>query len=117
MIIDDEKEIKKLKSMTIKNIMIKMQNETKEIRDITRLANETLRIQAKSTKTKNLLQKRAKVIRKVIESTTIQSRSYSVRVNERRMKHIDVINQMNAIAYLHEVNARLHLKLIIKNMT
>jgi hypothetical protein len=117
MIIDDEKERKKLKSMSIKNIMIKMQSETKEIRDITRLANEALRIQAKSTKTKNLLQKRAKVIRRVIESTTIQSRTYSVRVNEIRMKHINVINQTSAIAYLHEANARLHSELIIKKMT
>jgi hypothetical protein len=117
MIINDEKERKKLKSMIIKNIMIKMQNETKEIRDITRLANEALRIQAKSTKTKNLLQKRAKVIRRMIESTTIQSRTYSIKVNEIRMKHIDVINQTDAIAYLQKANARLNLELIIKKMT
>ncbi len=53
-IVNDEKK-KKLKEVIIKNIMKKMRVE--RIRDITRLENDALKIQTKSTKIKNALQK------------------------------------------------------------
>ncbi len=112
-IVNDE-ERKKLKKVIIKNIMKKMRVE--KVRDIIRLENDALRIQTKSTKIKNALQKQSKMIRKIIVSITIHSRIYVVRVNEIRIKHIDESNQTNFITYLQKNNARLHSNLIIKKI-
>jgi hypothetical protein len=88
----------------------------KKIQDITRLESDALKIQTKSTKIKNVLQKQSKMIRKIIVSITIHSRIYVVRVNEIKIEHIDEINQMSFITYLQKNNARLHSNLIIKKM-
>ncbi len=112
-IVNDEKR-KKLKEVIIKDIMIKMRVE--EVRNITRLESDALRIQTKSTKIKNVLQKQSKIIRKIIVSITIHSRIYVMRVNEIRIEHIDENNQTSFIAYLQKNNARLHSNLIIKKM-
>ncbi len=87
-----------------------------KIRDITRFENDKLKIQTKSTKIKNALQKQSKMIRRIIVSITIHNRIYVVRINEIRIVHIDEINQTNFITYLQKNNARLHLNLIIKKM-
>ncbi len=112
-IVNDE-EKKKLKKMIIKDIMKKMR--VAKVRDIIRLENDALKIQTKSTKIKNVLQKQSKIIRKIIVSITIHNRIYVVRINEIRIKHIDEINQTNFITYLQKNNARLHSNLIIKKM-
>ncbi len=112
-IVNDE-ERKKLKKVIIKDIMKKMRVE--RVRDITRLESDALRIQTKSTKIKNALQKQSEMIRRIIVSITIHSRIYVVRVNEIRIEHIDENNQTNFIAYLQKNNARLHSNLIIKKM-
>jgi hypothetical protein len=112
-IVNDEKK-EKLKEMIIKNIMKKMRVE--KVRDITRLESDALRIQTKSTKIKNVLQKQSEMIRRIIVSITIHSRIYVVRVNEIRIEHIDENNQTSFIAYLQKNNARLHSSLIIKKM-
>ncbi len=112
-IVNDEKR-KKLKKMIIKDIMKKMRVE--EVRDITRLESDALKIQTKSTKIKNALQKQSEMIRKIIVSITIHNRIYIVRVNEIRIEHIDENNQTNFITYLQKNNARLHSNLIIKKM-
>jgi hypothetical protein len=112
-IINDE-EKKKLKEVIMKDIMKKMRVE--RIRDIIRFENDALKIQTKSTKIKNALQKQSEMIRKIIVSITIHSRIYVVRVNEIRIEHIDENNQTNFITYLQNNNARLHLNLIIKKM-
>jgi hypothetical protein len=109
---DEEKE--KLKKVIIKDIMKKMRIE--KIRDITRLENDALKIQTKSTKIKNVLQKQSKMIRRIIVSITIHSRIYVVRINEIKVEHIDENNQTNFITYLQKNNARLHSSLIIKKM-
>jgi hypothetical protein len=88
-IVDDEKK-KKLKKMIIKDIMKKMRVE--KISNITRLESDALKIQTKSTKIKNVLQKQSKMIRKIIVSITIHNRIYIVRINEIRIKYIDEIN-------------------------
>jgi hypothetical protein len=112
-IVNDE-EREKLKEVIIKDIMKKMRVE--RVRDITRLESDALRIQTKSTKIKNALQKQSEMIRRIIVSITIHSRIYVVRVNEIRIEHIDENNQTNFIAYLQKNNARLHSSLIIKKM-
>ncbi len=112
-IVNDE-ERKKLKKVIIKDIMKKMRVE--RVRDITRLESDALRIQTKSTKIKNVLQKQSEMIRRIIVSITIHSRIYVVRVNEIRIEHIDENNQTNFITYLQKNNARLHSSLIIKKM-
>jgi hypothetical protein len=85
-------------------------------RDITQLENDTLKIQMKSTKIKNALQKQSKMIRRIIVLITIHNRIYVVRVNEIRTEHINEINQTNFVMYLQKNNARLHSNLIIKKM-
>ncbi len=112
-IVNDEKR-KKLKEVIIKNIMKKMRVE--RIRNIIRLESDALRIQTKSTKIKNVLQKQSEMIRKIIVSITIHCRIYVVRVNEIRIEHIDENNQTSFITYLQKSNARLHSSLIIKKM-
>jgi hypothetical protein len=112
-IVNDEKK-KKLKEMIIKNIMKKMRVE--RIRNIIRFENDALKIQTKSTKIKNVLQKQSKMIRKIIVSITIHCRIYVVRVNEIKIEHIDENNQTSFITYLQKNNARLHSSLIIKKM-
>jgi hypothetical protein len=112
-IVNDE-EREKLKEVIIKDIMKKMRVE--RVRDITRLESDALRIQTKSTKIKNALQKQSEMIRRIVVSITIHSRIYVVRVNEIRIEHIDENNQTNFIAYLQKNNARLHSNLIIKKM-
>jgi hypothetical protein len=112
-IVNDEKR-KKLKKMIIKDIMKKIRVE--KVRDITRLESNALKIQTKSTKIKNVLQKQSKMIRKIIVSITIHNRIYVVQVNEMRIEHIDENNQTSFITYLQKNNARLHSNLIIKKM-
>ncbi len=109
---DEEKE--KLKKMIIKDIMKKMR--VKRIRNIIRLESDALKIQTKSTKIKNVLQKQSEMIRRIIVSITIHNRIYVVRVSEIKIEHIDENNQTSFITYLQKNNARLHSNLIIKKM-
>jgi hypothetical protein len=88
-IVNDEKR-KKLKEVIIKDIMNKMRVE--KIRSITRLESDALKIQTKSTKIKNVLQKQSKIIRKIIVSIMIHSRIYVVRINEIKVEHINENN-------------------------
>jgi hypothetical protein len=114
LIVDDvEREI--LKIMIIKNIMNKLQ--MKKIREIIRLNNDDLRIQTKSEKIKNSLQKKSEIIRRIVKSITIRTRIYAIRVNEVKVEHIDTNNQFDIIKYLQNVNASLHSSLIIKKMS
>ncbi len=114
-LIVDEIERKILKIMIIKNIMNKLQ--MKRIREIIRLNNDDLRIQTKFEKIKNFLQKKFEIIRRIIESITIRNRIYAIRVNEVKVEHIDMNNQLDVIKYLQNVNASLHSSLIIKKMS
>jgi hypothetical protein len=75
-LIVDDVERKILKIMIIKNIMNKLQ--MKKIRKITRLNNDDLKIQTKSEKNKNSLQKKFEIIRRIIESITIRIRIYAI---------------------------------------
>jgi hypothetical protein len=84
--------------MIIKNIMNKLQ--IKKIRKITRLNNDDLKIQTKFEKIKNSLQKKSKIIRRIIESITICIRIYAMRINEVKVEHIDTNNQLDVIKYL-----------------
>ncbi len=88
----------------------------KKIRKITRLNNDDLKIQTKFEKIKNSLQKKSKIIRRIIESITICIRIYAMRINEVKIEHIDTNNQFDVIKYLQNVNANLHSNLIIKKM-
>jgi hypothetical protein len=98
-IVNDEKR-KKLKEVIIKDIMKKMRVE--RVRNITRFESDALKIQTKSTKIKNALQKQSKMIRRIIISITIHSRIYVVRVNEIKIEHINEINQTSFITYLQK---------------
>jgi hypothetical protein len=89
----NEVEKKTLQTMLTKDIMIKLQKKTKNIRDIARLVNDSIRIQAKSEKTRKSLQKRTEIIRRLVSSITIRTRIYVVRANEIRMNNINTINQ------------------------
>ncbi len=114
LIVDDvEREI--LKIMIIKNIMNKLQ--MKRIREIIRLNNDDVRIQTKSEKIKNFLQKKSEIIRRIVESITIRIQIYAIRINEVKVEHIDTNNQFDVIKYLQNVNASLHSSLIIKKMS
>jgi hypothetical protein len=69
-IVNDEK--KKIRQkVIIKNIMRKMRVE--RIRNIIRLESDALKIQTKSMKIKNVLQKQSKIIRRIIVSITIHN--------------------------------------------
>jgi hypothetical protein len=114
-LIDDDVERKTLKIMIIKNIMNKLQ--IKKIWKIIRLNNDDLRIQTKFEKIKNSLQKKSKIIRRIIESITIRIRIYAMRINEIKVEHIDTNNQFDVIKYLQNVNASFHSSLIIKKMS
>jgi hypothetical protein len=114
-LIVDDVERKILKIMIIKNIMNKLQ--MKKIRRIARLNNDDLRIQTKSEKIKNSLQKKSEIIRRIIQLITIRIRIYAIRVNEVKIEHIDINNQFDVIKYLQNVNASLHSNLIIKKMS
>jgi hypothetical protein len=114
-LIDDNVERKTLKIMIIKNIMNKLQ--IKKIRKIVQLNNDDLRIQTKFEKIKNFLQKKSKIIRRIIESITIRIWIYAMRINEIKVEHIDTNNQFDVIKYLQNVNASLHSNLIIKKMS
>jgi hypothetical protein len=114
-LIVDDVERKILKIMIIENIMNKLQ--IKRIRKIARLNNDDLKIQTKSEKIKNFLQKKSEIIRRIIESITIRIRIYAMRVNEVKIEHIDTNNQLDVIKYLQNVNASLHSSLIIKKMS
>ncbi len=97
-LIDDDVERKILKIMIIKNIMNKLQ--IKKIQEIAQLNNDDLRIQTKCEKIKNSLQKKSKIIRRIIESITIRIRIYAMRVNEVKVEYIDTNNQFDVIKYL-----------------
>jgi hypothetical protein len=114
LIVDDVKR-KILKIMIIKNIMNKLQ--IKKIRKIIRLNNDDLKIQTKFEKIKNFLQKKFEIIRRIEKSITIRIRIYAMRINEVKIEHIDTNNQFDVIKYLQNVNASLHLNLIIKKMS
>ncbi len=114
-LIVDDVERKILKIMIIKNIMNKLQ--MKKIRRIVRLNNDDLRIQTKSEKIKNFLQKKSEIIRRIIESVTIRIRIYAIQINEVKVEHINTNNQFDVIKYLQNVNASLHSNLIIKKMS
>jgi hypothetical protein len=114
-LIVDDVERKILKIMIIKNIMNKLQ--IKRIRKIIWLNNDDLKIQTKSEKIKNSLQKKSEIIRRIIESITIRTRIYAMRINEVKIEHIDTNNQFDVIKYLQNVNANLHSSLIIKKMS
>jgi vacuolar-type H+-ATPase subunit I/STV1 len=114
-LIVDDVERKTLKIMIIKNIMNKLQ--MKKIRKIIRLNNDDLKIQTKSEKIKNSLQKKSEIIRRIIESITIRTRIYAIRVNEVKVEHIDTNNQLDVIKYLQNVNASFHSNSIIKKMS
>ena len=114
--IDDEEEKAELQKMFTKKIMNKMQSEKKEIRRIARLTSEALKIQTKSAKIKNVLQKKQKILRRVIEFVTIRARIFSVKINEIKIEHIDIINQTEVITYLQIINARSHSSLKIINI-
>ncbi len=89
----------------------------KKIREIARLNNDDLRIHSKFEKIKNFLQKKSKIIRRIIESITIRIRIYAMRINEVKIEHIDTNNQFDVIKYLQNFNASLHSSLIIKKMS
>jgi hypothetical protein len=89
-LIVDDVERKILRIMIIKNIMNKLK--MKKIRKIIRLNNDDLRIQTKFEKIKNSLQKKSEIIRRIIESITIRTRIYAMRVNEVKIEHIDMNN-------------------------
>jgi hypothetical protein len=88
----NEVEKKILQIMLTKNIMIKLQEETKNIRNIARLINDSIKIQAKSEKTRKFLQKRIEIIRRLVNSIITRTRIYVVRANEIRMNNINTIN-------------------------
>jgi hypothetical protein len=81
------------------------------------LNNDDLKIRAKFEKIKNSLQKKSEIIRRIVESITIRIRIYAMRVNEVKVEHIDINNQLDVIQYLQNVNANLHSNLIIKKMS
>ncbi len=114
-LIVDDVERKILKIMIIKNIMNKLQ--MKKIREIIRLNNDDLKIQTKSEKIKNFLQKKFEIIRRIIESITIRIWIYAIWINEVKVEYIDTNNQFDVIKYLQNVNASLHSNLIIKKMS
>jgi hypothetical protein len=89
----------------------------KRIRSILRLNNDDLKIQTKFEKIKNSLQKKSKIIRRIIESITIRIQIYAMRINEIKIEYIDTNNQFDVIKYLQNVNASLHSSLIIKKMS
>jgi hypothetical protein len=91
-IIIDVVKKKILKIMFTKNIMSKLQNNAKSIRDVTRLINDVIKIQAESTKTRIILQKKLEIIKKLNDSITIQCQTYHVRVKNVKMNHINKIN-------------------------
>jgi hypothetical protein len=90
--------------------------QVEKVRNIIRLENDAMRIQMKSTKIKNALQKQSKIIRKIIVLITIHIRIYVIQVNKIKIEHIDEINQTSFITYLQKNNARLHSSLIIKKV-
>jgi hypothetical protein len=96
----DVVEKKNLEIMFTKNIMSKLQNDTKNIRDVARLINDEIKIQAESAKTRKILQKKFEIIKRLSDSITIRCRIYHVRVNDVKMNHINTINQTQTIAYL-----------------
>jgi hypothetical protein len=114
--ITDVMKNKVLQILLIKNIMIKLQSETKSIRDIIRLVNDSIKIQTKSKTTRKSLQKEFKIIKRLINSITIRNRIYLVRTNEIRINYINTNNQTQIIAYLRKTNAHLHLELKIKKI-
>jgi hypothetical protein len=102
-----------MKIMFTKNIMIKLQNEKKSIREIIKLINKSIRIQTEFEKIRKILQEKTEIIKRLVVSITIQIRIYLVRINEIKIDHINVINQTNAISYLQAANFRLHSSLRI----
>jgi hypothetical protein len=88
----DVVEKKNLKIMFTKDIINKFQSNAKSIRDVTRLINDAIRIQAKSTKMRKILQKKLEIIKRLSDSITIRCRTYHVRVNDVKMNHINTIN-------------------------
>jgi hypothetical protein len=93
-------EKKILEIMFTKDMINKLQNDVKNIRNVARLINDAIRIQTKSAKTRLILQKKLEIIKRLSNSITIQYRTYLVRVNDVKMNHINTINQTQIIAYL-----------------
>jgi hypothetical protein len=67
----DVVEKKNLEIMFTKNIINKLQNDAKNIRDVARLINDAIRIQVESAKTRKTLQKKLEIIKRLSESITI----------------------------------------------
>jgi hypothetical protein len=67
----DVVEKKNLEFMFTKDIMSKLQNDAKNIRDVARLINDAIRIQAESAKTRKILQKKLEIIERLSDSITI----------------------------------------------
>jgi Mg2+/Co2+ transporter CorC len=88
----DVVEKKNLKIVFTKDIMSKLQNDAKNIQDVAQLINDAIKIQAKSAKTRKILQKKLEIIKKLSDSITIRCRTYYVRVNNVKMNHINTIN-------------------------
>jgi hypothetical protein len=76
--------------MFIKNIMNKLQ--IKKIRKIARLNNNDLKIQTKFEKINNFLQKKTKIIQRIIELIMIRIRIYAMQINEIKVEYIDTNN-------------------------
>jgi hypothetical protein len=78
--------------MFTKDIMSKLQSDAKNIRDVVQLVNDVIKIQAKTAKTRMILQKKLEIIKRLSDSITIRCRIYHVRVNNVKMNHINTIN-------------------------
>ncbi len=78
--------------LLIKNIMIKFQNKTKNIRDIIWFVDDSIRIQTKSKTTRKSFQKRFEIIKRLINLITIRSRIYFVRTNEIKINYMNTNN-------------------------
>ncbi len=105
-----------MKIMFTKNIMIKLQKDKKNIGNVIRLVNDFIKIQAEFEKIKKILQKKTEVIKRLVSSISIRARIYVVRVNDIKVDHINANNQKQTIAYLQQINTRLHSELVIKKV-
>jgi hypothetical protein len=67
-----------VKIMFTKDIMIKLQKKTKNIRNVIRLINDSIKIQAKSKKIRKIRQDRIEIIKRLVNTITIRTRIYVV---------------------------------------
>jgi hypothetical protein len=88
----DVVEKKNLEIMFTKDIISKRQSNAKNIRDVARLVNDAIKIQAESAKMRKTLQKKFEIIKRLSDSITIRCRIYHARINDVKMNHINTIN-------------------------